>query len=155
MSRTFKTDPWWVRLERARRYHAGVTESHDHTKGGCTLPGRIARETKWWRGCGYWAHRTLEYTCQCSYCHLDYDTDRRIPTERFQLTEGESDYLDSLEDRWDYLLDEIQPRCTACRRRIKTRFALCDEFGCFYQNKDVPQAPYSTSTGDLHVARAA
>lgn len=51
MSRTFKTDPTWVKL---RRDHKARREVHFHENGECDFDEYIKRECSWWpRHCGY------------------------------------------------------------------------------------------------------
>lgn len=44
MSRTFKTDPLWVRMENHKDHRVRVSEVHNHDNGECTLPANVREQ---------------------------------------------------------------------------------------------------------------
>jgi hypothetical protein len=69
MSRTDKTDPWWVRLRFDRSW---LVEAHDHRTGECTLPAAPALD--WALGHCCWVESSHAWyesgpACCCAMCH--------------------------------------------------------------------------------------
>lgn len=71
MSKTYKTDPYWVyplREDKHKGMH--VEEMHDHSKGPCDLPAEIPKDGSAWLDTQCWYRMDYGYTnmCGCRMC---------------------------------------------------------------------------------------
>lgn len=68
MSRTFKTDPYWVKLRHPERSGIHPVARHDHSDTPCNLPSSPTESTYVFGDC-YWEwHYTGVNECGCRMC---------------------------------------------------------------------------------------
>lgn len=91
MSRTYKTNPFWVRM---RRGHIRTEEMHDHSNGVCDLPAEINKD--WWLSCRNCNHHFL-YTgkglCACPMCHEPTSRHIREARERREFRDNPDPWM--------------------------------------------------------------
>ena len=108
MSRTFKTDPIWTKMNHPERVGMIVHEEHNHEKGECDLPEfpeRNAHNTRCW-----WNYDTQgkNVFCGCDLCtgrsyrKIAKKASRRASNERRRNFKSDPEYYegDQLEDTY-------------------------------------------------------
>lgn len=85
MSRTFKTDPLWVRMHKG---NIRAYEVHNHEGGECDL--KPLEDEDWWRGNCHWDFDSEgKGVCCCRFCRgLGWKDTREPKTQRkhFKMT---------------------------------------------------------------------
>lgn len=111
MSRTFKTDPMWVKLNHPDRVDIIVYAEHDHSKGECDLPdsptdnwGGVHNNRCWWNS----ETKGKNIFCGCDLCtgktsrKIANKECRRKSNERRKSFKTDPEYYgDELDDRYN------------------------------------------------------
>lgn len=105
MSRTFKTDPYWVKIKNPERVGAETYAVHNHEKGECDLPAEPEWDTNLHGNC-WWQIDCLGKNIFCG-CNLCTDRNYHVRENRAnrhksnQRRSGRNVSLDYYDDEFD------------------------------------------------------
>jgi hypothetical protein len=112
MSRTKKTDPYWVLLNDPKGHGLSVSEVHDHSKGDCDLPANARDQVT----CGGWKHTRCFYIedsdgrshfCGCDLCtaqswrKINNKAERRRSNGLRRNFVSDPNYYDDMDDVYE------------------------------------------------------